>query len=248
MDASFEPTLNILSAYPMMIRKYGVKMQEDDFLEEALLAFKEINSIPVKKYYYIEKLSPTLRIQVPCNLHKIISVTASPMNVEDYASLEPYKKRNQESDTEFKNVVYSNSDMKTYHFNDDKFTGVGSYINYQWEDSETILIDDTRLEGLEISIVYEGMVTDNDGLPMITRKHAQAIAAKLALSYMTRKMFEGEQGAMNVLPFIQQEASRLVQAAAIPEAITDNDLDRLLDVQTSWDRKRYNRPFKFRRS
>ncbi|MCK5788366.1 MAG: hypothetical protein KAH32_05180 [Chlamydiia bacterium] len=252
LGGEFTPTLNLLAAYTIMKRKYGMSMQEEDFIEEAYIAFKEINSVPVTYYYYTQKPNnPTdLLIDVPCNVYRILSVTADTLHPEDYQDLEPYKKEPynyREQNAEFMNTKYGNSELKTYHFNDTPYTGVGTYIHYSWVSDRQLKIEDKRLHDKQIHIVYEGIAIDDEGLPLITRKHAQAIAIKVALVVATRKAFAGDAGIANMLPLLQQEVGRLVQAAAIPEHITDNQLDKMLDVKTSFDRKRINRGLKFNR-
>jgi len=245
------PDLNILAAYPIFTRKYGITMSQDDFLEEAYIAFKEINSIPVKYYYFIAKPDnkDSMIIQLPCNLHRIISVSSAPANPDNYKELEPYMLSAEIRDGEQNrlDVIAGNSDIKTYHFDDKPYTGLGSYIQFEWESDEAIRIIDGRLWDSEIHIVYDGIAVDETGLPLITLKHAKAIAAKVAVVYATRKMFAGDQVMAQIVPTITQESMRLTQAAAIPEHITDNELDEFLNEFTRMDRKRYNRSFKFRR-
>jgi len=250
MNAEYTPTLNIMAAYPIYTRKYGLTMSEDDFIEEAYMALRDINSIPVKVYYHVAKPNnkDEMIINVPCNLNRILSVTAAPLNRDGYKDYEPYKMGTRVGYDEHMNILTGNSDLKTYHFNDTPKVGLGSYIEYEWVDETAIKIIDTRLFDTEIHIVYEGITVDEEGLPLITLKHAKAIAAKVALTKITHKMFRGDPSAGNILPYIQQEASRLVQAAAIPEHLTDNDLDKLLNEKVSFNRKRYNRSFKFNRS
>jgi hypothetical protein len=252
LGGEFTPTLNLLTAYTIFKRKYGLSMQEEDFIEEAFIAFKEINSIPVEYYYskQIPNNEEEMLVDVPCNLYRIISVTTDTIHPEDYDELKPYKPmpyNYRETGTEYRNVLAGDSDLKTYHFNSTPFTGVGSYIQFSWEGDQKLKIHDKRLYDKQIHIVYEGLAVDDDGLPLITRKHAQAIAAKVALVVVTRKVFSGNPAMANLLPLLQGEVGRLVQAAAIPEHLTDNELDKMLDVKTSFDRKRMNRGLKFNR-
>jgi len=43
------------------------------------------------------------------------------------------------------------------------------------------------------------------------------------------------------------DAARLKQAASIPEELSDNDINSILDIQTSFNRKSYKRPTKYSR-
>jgi len=251
MDASFEPTLNIMAAYPILKDEYGIKLQEHDFLEKAYQAFKDINSIPVKYYKYVQKpqSGDTMILDVPCNLYKLLSLTTTPLHDDGYDDLEPYKYTRYEVDSnkEFMNTVLGNSDLKTYHFNDSPNVGLGTYLQYEWIDETALKLYDENLFDTEIYMIYEGIEVDDKGLPKITRKHANAIAAKVALMVTKKKMFKGDPAAAQILPWITQESARLIQSAAIPEAITDNQLDEMLNEMKRFDRKRYNRSFKFRR-
>lgn len=252
LGGEFEPTLNLLAAYNIFKRKYGLSMQEEDFIEEAFMAFKEINSIPVDYYYFkqVPDNEESMLVDVPCNLSRIISVTVDTVHNSDYDELKPYSPtayNYRGGGEEYANVLAGNSDLKTYHFNDKPFTAVGTYIQFSWEGDQKIKIHDKRLHSKQIHIVYEGLALDAEGLPLITRKHAQAIASKVALVVVTRKVFSGSPTMANLLPLLQNEVGRLVQAAAIPEHLTDNELDKMLDVKTSFDRKRINRGLKFNR-
>lgn len=252
MDGLNKADLNLLAAYPIMHRKYNITMSETDFIEEAYIAFKEINSIPVKYYYYTAKpLSiDNMSVKLPCNVYRILSVTSAPLNGDDYRDIEPYKAPlSQPKDRKelTQNILIGNSDLQTYQLNDTPYVGLGTYLAYEWGSDEHIIIADTRLVDSDIHIVYEGIAVDEEGLPMITRKHAQAIAVKVAYTYAIRKVFMGDPTMTQILPLLTQEAARLTQAAAIPEHITDNELDNMLNEHTRFDRKRYNKGFKFRR-
>jgi hypothetical protein len=242
----------MLAAYPIMTRHYGITLSQDDFLEEAYLVFKDINSIPVKYYYFVDKPSnqEDMLIKLPCNVYRVLSVSSAPINGDNYHEMEPYRDSHAElRDTEImtRNIIAGNSDMKTYNLNDTPYVGLGSYIAFEWVDDDTIKIEDKRLVDTDIHIVYEGIAVDEDGIPMITRKHANAIAAKVAYIVATRRMFAGDQLMAQLIPTLSQEAARLMQAAAIPEHVTDNELDEVLNEFARFDRKRINRSFKFRR-
>jgi len=251
MNASFEPTLNILAAYPVFKQKYGLSMQEDDFLEEAYQIFKDINSVPTQYYKYVQKpqSKDTMIIEVPCNLYKLLSITSAPLQSDGWDNIEPYKNRvhGRRDRDSFVMEMAGESDLMTYRFNDTPYTGVGTYLKFEWVDETSIRILDTNLWDKEIYMVYEGIKTDADGIPMITRKQANAIAAKVAHNVVMRKVFSGDANLVNLLPVIGQEAARLMQAAAIPEQLTDNQLDEMLNEHTSYERKRRGRSFKFRR-
>jgi len=120
------------------------------------------------------------------------------------------------------------------------------YVTYQLIDPKNIAVDQ-KYAGDSIAIAFTGISVDHEGYPLITRKQSNAIAVGVAKNILTRRALSGDQGAANSLQYIVQEAGRLIQAAAIPENITDNELDQVLDAKTSFNRKSYRRPSSYSR-
>jgi len=119
--------------------------------------------------------------------------------------------------------------------------GSDGYITYQLKDTKTIAVDIKYAEQ-EIVMAYTGISVDQDSYPLITRKQANAIAVVCAYNIILKRSLRGDQGAANSLGFLKQEVGRMKQAAAIPENITENDIDQVLDAKTSFNRKSYRRP------
>jgi len=124
--------------------------------------------------------------------------------------------------------------------------GSDGYITYQLKDTKTIAVDIKYAEQ-EIVMAYTGISVDQDSYPLITRKQANAIAVVCAYNIILKRALRGDQGAANSLTFLKQEVGRMKQAAAIPENITENDIDQVLDAKTSFNRKSYRRPSNYSR-
>ena len=126
-------------------------------------------------------------------------------------------------------------------------TSPGVSINYMTLDDNAIQITSPDLLDADIMVVYRSMDTDDDGLPLLNDKEVAAIAAEVTKRDTVKSMFQGI-GATNKLlattfQFISGEADRLMAAAKIDELINDDAIDKMLDIQTSWDRKVYGRRF-----
>ena len=98
-----------------------------------------------------------------------------------------------------------------------------------------------------MALAYTGVTTDLDGFPMITRKQANAIAAVCARIICMRGANRGDKYLISLIELYVGISARLVQAASMPENISDNDLDAMLDCKTSFNRKSVNRPSKYSR-
>ena len=85
---------------------------------------------------------------------------------------------------------------------------------------------------------------DDDGNPCITRKEADAIAYKIAFIETQKRVFIGDPQASQLLPYIKGESAVKMQAAKIPEYLTQNFLDSLLDAKVSHGRKIFDSSYK----
>jgi len=108
----------------------------------------------------------------------------------------------------------------------------------------------TTLSGIEetsVAVAFTGISTDAEGYPMINVKQATALAALMAKTIMTKRAIRGDKHAISMLEFLNATAVRLKQAASIPENISDNEIDELMDAHTSFHRKKYRKPTKYSR-
>ncbi len=68
-----------------------------------------------------------------------------------------------------------------------------------------------------------------------------AIAATIALQIAETNAFMNPKAGTEMVAYLKTESDRLIQAAAIPEKINNNTLDRMLNEKISWDRKTRDR-------
>jgi hypothetical protein len=127
-------------------------------------------------------------------------------------------------------------------FNGDLFNIKGSFVNYRLRDNKVVFEkeDAHRLNGHEITIYYTGILTDNDGLPYITEKQAEAISYYCAYITEHRKLMQ-RVGDANLVQYLKAEWFRKCNDAKVDEYMSQNSLDKILNAQTSWNRKRWNR-------
>jgi hypothetical protein len=94
-----------------------------------------------------------------------------------------------------------------------------------------------------VTVKYAAIEKDDEGLPFLNEKEVHAIAANLALQEAEKKLFQGMKGADVLVEYLKNESDRLHQAAKTPEYINDDEIDKMLDIKTTWDRKVYGKRF-----
>lgn len=202
---------------------YGISMNEEDFIERAMIVMKEIGTYNKAVFIYDAVLDEDFIINIPQeNIHSIESVSCI------------------DKDEALKEVSFLDDNLS-------KRQTVGTYVTYQLLDNNTLKISNESVINDTIRIIFTGLIEDDDNLPMLNMKQAKAIAAKVAYMEVTKRAFMGDPSSVNLLQFIKAESSRLIAAAKIPEVLTDNELDKICNTQTSHNRKVYGVPLKFTR-
>jgi hypothetical protein len=117
----------------------------------------------------------------------------------------------------------------------------GKYVKYRLEGDS--LVFDKDYSG--ISVLYHGVIVDDEGLPLLNDKELYAIAAYIAYSFTYRKSLMQKDGSLiQLAAVIKADWLRACSAARVSEYLTQNDMDAIADVRTRWDRKMYGKSFK----
>ena len=102
-----------------------------------------------------------------------------------------------------------------------------------------------NMEDVVITILYKGIEADEDGLPTLNYKELEAIANYCAFIYLRKKgTMTKDQSLIQMSQLIQAEWKRSCDDARTPTYLGQNFLHDLLDVQASWDRKRFGKSYK----
>lgn len=119
----------------------------------------------------------------------------------------------------------------------------GEYLDFEVVSKSSIRVSKS-FEGQEIFVLCAAPILDEDGNPMMTLKQIKALAYQVAVLYAEKQSFMG--GTSLDVNYLSQKASRATAQARVPDYISDNEWNEIMDVRTSWDRKKYNKDFKFR--
>ena len=224
------------TAYTQARELYGLELNADEFESIGLTAWGKIGNKKYRLYKY--QVVPTKSelneyyVDLPCNVDCIEAVTT---NYEDYQKTTPTTLAGNNQNGWIEGYV------ETRKYNTGKLYVSGKFIKYREENNKIILSDRFQV----VNILYKGYVVDDDGLPYLSEKEVHAIAAFCAYTDMFKKALLTRDGAsMQLAQILEQKWLKLCTQARVPDYINQNEMDEILNVATSWDRKRFGKSFK----
>lgn len=218
---------------------YAVSMNEDDFIEMAYDIWRSLGNIATKLTRYFIKVPADYIIELPFQCEFIDSVSL----VDKLDTMSTFDSGGRKD----RHVPSVSVRSNLPGINESVTSTKGMSVNYITVGEHAIKITSTDTFGTDIMIVYRALDLDTDNLPLLNDKEVEAIAAEVARRDLVRKAFMGvglkDKSHATLLQYIVGEATRLMAAAKITENINDDNIDKLLDIKTSWDRKQYKRRF-----
>jgi len=243
IDSSQFPKYNFFSSWAFLDEMYPMMFDRDTFLEKAWYAWKKIGNKYSYLHVYEAEVPEDGVVEIPDNVETIETVTSNSYFYNDYV--------NRVSGSSI--FIYRNGSQLTQISSLDKpvidneiYNKIGPFVNYELHGTN-ILHFDKSLYGMEVCIIYSGIISDEDCNPMITFKEAEAIAYQVAYVEFRRKASMGDKNASNMIQIARQEADNAMSAATIPEQLSENFNDQVLNEKFSFDRKIYNKNYKFRK-
>lgn len=212
---------------------YGIELSDNDFEEYFLIIHKMIGNKNTRIYHYITHINPEdLSIDLPCNCDQLEGVfynwedfnyTSNKAFGNEYNS--HYTEQYIESRKHFTDPLYHHGKYAEYHRAGDKL-----YFKHNHG---------------KIHILYKGELLDDEGLPFINDKEAMAIATYIA--YIVKYKEALTKNNAQMLQFSQElykKALQFMDEARTPEYVSQNDMDEILEVKSSWNRKVHNKSYK----
>jgi len=224
------------TAYTKARELYGIELKPDQFETLGLIAWDKIGNKKHRLYRYIanplQNAEGTWYVDLPCNADILESITA---DYEDYQKTSPAHASGDSQSAWVEDYVESRK------FNTSFMYSPGKFIKYFREDNRLYLADkfDT------VSIVYKGVILDQDGLPSLNEKELDAIAVFCAYSILLKQgIMTRDANTINLSQMLEQKWKLMCTQARVPDYMNQNELDEVLNVATSWDRKRFGKSFK----
>lgn len=224
------------TAYTQTRELYGIKMTPDEFETIGIIAWDKINNARVRLYKYesipLENQLGEWYVDLPCNAHIIEAVVA---DYEDYQKTDPMRSANQNYNG------WQESYVESRKYNTGSLYVSGKFIKYRREENTLYLSDKFN----KVIILYKGIFSDEEGLPFINEKEIDAIAAFCAYTVTFKAaLVTRDKNLMEFALVLEAKWKKMCTQARVPDYINQNEMDEILNVSTSWDRKRFGKSFK----
>lgn len=214
---------------------YGVDEELEDFEELGLIAFNKIGNKRMKLKADTLKVGEDGVVNIPCESSQLEAVTY------------PFE------DALYNSPIYDYGDIDSivteHYIESRKFLTnplyiSGRYVKYSQIEPHKIQLKE-RIPGEIVRILYKEEVLDKDGLPQITDNEALAIATYVAqVNFFKRGLATNNNGLLQASKELERKYAIYVDQARIPDYLSQNDMNEVLDVKVSQDRKIYNKSFK----
>lgn len=222
---------NFKSVYPLIKSLYGISMDVDNFEDIAYNGWQLIGNKQTRLHRYRATIEDNV-VELPCNVDIIEAVYSPNLDASVSSNL-----------TSLPNTYHYFSEGYSEGFKQDKnpFYGRGALLKYRQEGDRLVFDKNYGT----VDILYHGIMLDDDGLPYLTDKEVQALAAYCAYVETYKKGLALKDNNLITLSYnMKTEWQKLCSAARIPDHISQNDMDDILDVRTRWDRKQYGKSYK----
>ena len=210
---------------------YGIEMEDEDLEELGLIAWELIGNKNTRLYTYRICPDSDNSIKLPCNASSIESVTTS---YEDWNRVTNFSENGDQKTSFIENHIEAEKVYTSPYYISGKlvpFKQVGDTIYFN------------RNYGA-INILYKGILMDEEGLPKLTNKEAIAISTYIAYTQKYKEGLKTNNGnIINLATNLYGIWLKQCDQARVTE-INQNDMNQILDVKTSWDRKSYGITFK----
>lgn len=210
---------------------YGIEMDDEDLEELGLLAWEYIGNKNVRLYKFRAHPNSENAIQLPCNVSSIEAVTTS---YEDWNRVTNYSENGDQRTSFVENHIEAEKAYTSPYYLS------GKLIPYE-QVGDTLYF--TKNYGT-LNILYKGILADDEGLPMITDKEALAIATYIAyIKKYKEGLITNNGNIINLAQSLEQKWLKQCDQARVTK-LSQNDMNEILNVKTSWDRKSYGYGYK----
>lgn len=227
---------NFYAAYGYISDMYGINISEDMFETIGYVAWRKIGNRNTKTYK--QQLIPEKSngigwfVELPCNLEILEAVTA---NYEDYQKTS--------SITNYPGVTSSPTEnfIEYMKFGTNLNYISGKLVKYERVGNNIYFTENYPI----VNILYKGIYSDESGLPYINDKEVHAIATYCAFTEMYKKAIQTkDQSTFQLAQSLKADWMKACSQAKVAEYLNQNEMDEILNANSNWNRKMYNKSFK----
>lgn len=211
---------------------YGLELEDEDLEEIGLIAWNLIGNKTTRLYSYSTTINPDDNsIKLPCNASSIESVT---IPCEDWSRVTNYSEQGDPRTAFIESYIESSKIFKSsYHF-------PGKLVKY-YQTGDILYFPENYGT---VNILYKGIIMDGDGLPELSDKEANAIATYIAYVDKYKEGLKTNNGGLiQLAKDLEQKWLKQCDQARVTN-LSANDMNEILDIKVSWDRKSYGIGYK----
>ncbi len=224
---------NINTVYGLVETLYGITPNESNFEDIVMNGWSYINNKHTRLYRYVADADKDGVLDLPCNVDVIESV---------HIPMPDAKMTSNKTVFNEINTLFTEGYIDAWKRLEDPYWTRGKLVKYDEGNNQLFFARPYK----NIMVVYHGIIVDEEtGLPLVTDKEIKALAAYVAYASLYREGIQKRNpDIMQFAQTIYADWLKLCNAARIPEHLSQNEMDSILDVKTRWDRKQYGRSYK----
>ena len=206
----------------------------DTLIEIGLIAYNSIGNKNTHLKSEIVNVDPkTGLVQIPCNVDLIEAITHPAVEDWNYTS-------NVKNFGDFNSLNIEQYIEKSKQSTDPLYIS-GRFVKYRREGNYIYVNEKIN----KVCILYHTENLDEDGLPLINDKEAIAIADYIAYTIKYKEALRtNNQAAFQFAQTIKKQWQIHCDAARVPEYVNQNEMNDLLEVMSSSNRKVRGRSYK----
>ena len=224
---------NINTVYGLVETLYGITPNESNFEDIVMNGWSYINNKHTRLYRYVADADKDGVLDLPCNVDVIESV---------HIPMPDAKMTSNKTVFNEINTLFTEGYIDAWKRLEDPYWTRGKLVKYDEGNNQLFFARPYK----NIMVVYHGIIADEEtGLPLVTDKEIKALAAYVAYASLYGEGIQKRNP--DIIKFAQTVYAdwlKLCNAARIPEHLSQNEMDSILDVKTRWDRKQYGRSYK----
>ena len=222
----------------LLQQMYGIEMEDVDMEELGLIAWGLIGNKNRKLYKYSTYINPADNsVTLPCNALDINGDSCVELVTTLY---EDWNRVTNTTDFGDQNTSFVEQYIEGGKLFQGPYYMPGKVLHYEKVGDKLYF---THNYG-KINILYKGILADEEGLPELTDKEAAAIATYIAYFVKFKEGLKTNNGDIIKMSQIL-EAKWLKQCdQARVKYLSQSDMDAILEVGASWDRKRFGMGYK----
>lgn len=212
---------------------YGIDIDDEEYEELALQAWDLIGNKNTRLYLFQCTPNSENAIELPCNATSVEAVTTS---FEDWN-----RSTNKSFDGDRNSAFIENWIEGEKYFNKSPYYVPGKLVSYE-QSGNTLYFPKNYGK---LNILYKGILADEDGLPELTEKECRAIATYIAWVYKYKEGLKTNNTVMiNLAQNLEQKWLKQCDQARVTQ-LNQNEMNEILNIKNSWNRKNYGFTYKF---